>query len=66
VRIWLSLGGANHGSNVLCGWSEPGAQDLCPAYAKNPKESFVQYLLNGEPYLGDIDETPMASGLTRC
>ncbi|HUU39368.1 MAG TPA: hypothetical protein VMW42_00360 [Desulfatiglandales bacterium] len=62
VRMWLSLGGANHGTDVLCAWSDPGARDLCPAYAKNPKESLVQYLLNGEPHEGDIDETPYGLG----
>jgi pimeloyl-ACP methyl ester carboxylesterase len=62
VQIWLSLGGANHGTDVLCAWSDPGARDLCPAYAKNPKESLVQYLLNGEPHVGDIDETPYGLG----
>jgi len=62
VRIWLSLGGSNHGTNVLCAWSDPGAQDVCPAYAKNQKESLVQYLLNGEPHVSDIDETPFGLG----
>ena len=47
---------------MLCAWSDPGAQDLCPAYAKNPKDSLIQYSLNGEPHVGDIDETPYGLG----
>ena len=62
VRIWLSLGGAIHGTNVLCDWSDPGAQDLYPAYAKNPKEILIQYLLNGKPYVADVDEAPYGFG----
>jgi pimeloyl-ACP methyl ester carboxylesterase len=62
VRIWLAFGGANHGSNVLCGWKGVGADDLCPAFAENPKESLIQYLLNGKPHVADIDETPYGLG----
>jgi len=64
VRIWLSLGGANHGTNAVCPPKSvsPGADDLCPAYAKSAQESFVQYILNGKPYTADIDETPYGLG----
>ncbi len=62
VRLWISLGGASHGSNVLCGYAGQGADDLCPAFAKNGKESLVQYQLNGRPYAPDIDETPYGIG----
>lgn len=62
VRIWLSLAGANHGTNVLCAYSGPGADDLCPAFAKDRKDSLIQYLLNGEPHVSDVDETPYGIG----
>lgn len=62
VRNWISLGGANHGTDALCGWESPGADDLCPAFAENPKESLIQYELNGAPREGDVDETPYGLG----
>ena len=62
VRLWISLGGASHGSNAECSYAGQGADDLCPAYAKNPKESFIQYTLNGKPHVYDIDETPYGIG----
>lgn len=62
VRMWISLAGSNHGSDVLCGHSGQGAEDLCPAFAKNPKESLIQYELNGKPHLADVDETPFGIG----
>ena len=62
VRIWLSFGGAHHGTDVLCGYSDQGANDCCPAYAKTPKESIVQHTLNGSPSKADVDETPYGLG----
>jgi pimeloyl-ACP methyl ester carboxylesterase len=62
VRIWISLGGAHHGTDVLCGWKGFGARDLCPAYAGSRKESAIQYALNGAPYVPDVDETPYGRG----
>jgi pimeloyl-ACP methyl ester carboxylesterase len=62
VRVWISLGGANHGSDALCGFPDLGAEDLCPAYAESEKESCVQYVLNGAPYCPDVDETPYGMG----
>lgn len=63
VRIWLSLGGANHGTNTLCKYSGQGAEDCCPAYAENKKESLIQYVLNGAPKVADVDETPYGLGV---
>ena len=63
VRNWISLAGANHGTNDLCPYSDPGADDLCPAYAKNEQESFIQYNLNGAPKIADFDETPYGVGM---
>jgi pimeloyl-ACP methyl ester carboxylesterase len=62
VRLWISLTGANHGTNVLCGFSGQGAEDLCPAYARSIEESYIQYQLNGAPDLADVDETPYGVG----
>ena len=63
VNKWISLAGANHGTNDLCGWGTDGADDLCPAYAPNELESYIQYQLNGVPYEADVDETPYGEGL---
>jgi len=62
VRKWISLAGANHGTNDLCPGSDPGSDDLCPAYAQNEEESYVQYTLNGAPFAADVDETPYGVG----
>ena len=62
VRVWLSLAGANHGTNALCEYSGKGANEMCPANAKSKDESFIQYLLNGAPYIADVDETPYGIG----
>jgi len=62
VHKWVSLAGANHGTNDLCPFTDPGADDLCPAYAENEQDSFIQYQLNGAPYVADVDETPYGIG----
>ncbi len=62
VRVWFSLVGVNHGTDALCGSSEPGKARMCPAYAKNRAESVIQYELNGAPHAGDVDETPYGIG----
>jgi len=62
VRIWISLAGANHGTSASCGYEDPGSDDMCPAFAKSLKESYVQFQLNGMPNFPDIDETPYGIG----
>ena len=65
VNKWISLAGANHGSNFMCRFAQagdPGADDMCPAYAKNQQESRVQFELNGSPHQADIDESPYGLG----
>ncbi len=54
IRTLLTVAGANHGTNALCG-SDPGSRELCPAFAsgRNP----VQVGLNGTPG-SPVDETP--------
>jgi len=61
VRVWISIGGANHGTNALCGHSDEGAADLCPAYATDPDRNLVQVLLNGTSE-SLVDETPWGIG----
>jgi hypothetical protein len=61
VRTWISLAGANHGSNALCNHNDDGAKDLCPAYATSEQESKVQIDLNGTTTM-PIDETPYGLG----
>lgn len=63
VRIWISLGGANHGTNVLCTYFGKGAEECCPAFAKSLEQSMIQYILNGLPYVNDVDETPYGMGI---
>ena len=58
VRVWISLGGANHGTDVLCKFLGQGARDCCPAYS----DSGIQYDLNGLPFKPDVDETPYGMG----
>lgn len=65
VRTWISLAGANHGTDDLCryiGTGNNGQDDCCPAFAENEKESTIQYQLNGSPDLADVDETPYGIG----
>ncbi len=64
VRIWISLGGANHGTKVLCLFPDEAAREICPAFAASSKESAVQVVLNGTPD-SPIDETPYGLGVDR-
>jgi pimeloyl-ACP methyl ester carboxylesterase len=64
VDKWVSLAGANHGTDFACSFppSDPSRDDMCPAYATSEQESFVQFTLNGAPFVGDVDETPYGIG----
>ncbi len=33
VRVWISIAGANHGSDKLVGYSDPGIREIAPAFA---------------------------------
>jgi pimeloyl-ACP methyl ester carboxylesterase len=61
VQVWISIGGANHGSDVLCEFRDAGAADLCPAYASNEERNPLQVALNGVPGI-PVDETPWGIG----
>jgi len=63
VNTWLSIAGANHGTDDLCpyvGKDAGGAEDCCPAYSTDPLDT-VQLTLNGQPG-PDVDETPYGIG----
>lgn len=62
VRIWISLAGANHGTDRACFSKDPGRNDMCPAFAMSQQESLIQFGLNGLPHVADIDETPYGIG----
>ena len=62
VAGWISLAGANHGTAVACDLDDPGARDLCPAYAETSEASAIQFALNGAPFVPDVDETPYGVG----
>lgn len=57
VRTLITLAGANHGSDVLCGYPGAGERQLCPAFATRS----VQARLNGTPD-APLDETPFGVG----
>jgi len=62
VRTWVSIAGANHGTDVLCRWSDPGAEDSCPAFASEKAKSPIQFALNGTSER-PVDETPFGLGM---
>ena len=64
VDAWISLAGANHGTDALCpfvGYDEGAAAELCPAYSTDA-DDVVQLTLNGGAG-ADVDETPYGIGL---
>lgn len=61
VSTLITIAGANHGTDALCGYDGVGNREMCPAYAKSPDESEIQYELNGAPG-GVVDETPFGPG----
>jgi pimeloyl-ACP methyl ester carboxylesterase len=62
VRTLVTVGGANHGTDALCGYPDPGAADLCPAFAG--VGNTVQVQLNGTLDVPS-DETPFGWGADR-
>jgi hypothetical protein len=61
VRDYVSLAGTHHGTAWSCAftWSGEGAEETCPAYADQEESvNGVQWDLNGDPDLPDVDETP--------
>ena len=66
VRAWVSVAGANHGTNALCEYEayDAGSADMCPAFASSRFDSSIQVALNGKPG-GRQDETPYGVGADR-
>ena len=64
VRTWIGLAGANHGTNVACGFPDEAALEMCPAFATSGTRNAVQVALNGTEGAG-VDETPYGLGLDR-
>jgi pimeloyl-ACP methyl ester carboxylesterase len=62
VRTLVTVGGANHGTDALCGYPDAGAAELCPAFAE--VGNAVQVQLNGSPD-APSDETPFGRGVDR-
>ncbi len=62
VRAWISLAGANHGTNTLCDYpTTDGNIEMCPAFATSSTQNAVQVDLNGTP-TAPLDETPYGIG----
>lgn len=64
IRRWIGVAPANHGTNALCGHPGAGDRELCPAFAASPRQSPVQFQLNGGAN-SRYDETPYGLGLDR-
>jgi triacylglycerol lipase len=60
VRSLTTVVGANHGTDVLCGYGGAGAAEMCPAFDGAPDHP-VQAGLNGTPD-APLDETPYGRG----
>ncbi len=61
VRDYVSLSGTHHGSDLAClaSWLGEAGDEQCPAYATlEESHNEVQWLLNGDPDLDDVDESP--------
>ena len=64
INALIGIAPANHGTNALCSHTDPGGREMCPAFAQNVTESFVQVELNGTVD-HPIDETPYGIGIDR-
>jgi pimeloyl-ACP methyl ester carboxylesterase len=62
VQTLVTLAGANHGTNSLCGRSGVGDRQMCPAFAADEASSRSQAALNGTPQ-APADETPYGQGM---
>jgi len=62
VRDYVTTCGAHHGTSETClamGLAGEGGTEMCPAYAEQSNSyNNVQFTINGDPDLEDVDETP--------
>ena len=61
VRTWISIAGANHGTDAVCGLKAECDGEMCPAFASSGAQSLLQIALNGSP-TEPLDETPYGLG----
>jgi len=62
VHTFVSIAGANHGTNALCQSRGTGNRQMCPAFAEAASESPAQVELNGTSAF-PLDETPYGEGV---
>lgn len=63
VRTWISIAGANHGTDAVARFRDEAAQELSPAFGTLPSNQ-VLLDLNG-PTSATVDETPYGLGKDR-
>ena len=61
IRRLVTLAGANHGTNALCGRPGRGDRQMCPAFSNRAGAEDVQQQLNGTD-AQPMDETPFGIG----
>ena len=62
ARTLITIAGANHGTDRLCGRPGSGDRQLCPTYSESVAADNLQSMLNGTPAEW-IDETPYGVGI---
>jgi len=62
IRTLLTIAGANHGTDKLCGTPGAGDAQLCPAFSESGSVDNLQSTLNGTR-AEHIDETPYGIGI---
>lgn len=61
VRRLVTIAGANHGTDALCGRPGAGNRQMCPAFSPRKGPAEIQHHLNGTPNR-PRDETPYGVG----
>lgn len=64
VGTWVSIAGANHGTNAACRFDDATAFELCPAFSGDAARQPLQVELNGTPD-APVDESPFGAGPDR-
>lgn len=61
VRTFVTIAGANSGTDALCEHTDDAAREMCPAFAASEEQSAIQVELNGTPD-ARVDQTPFGIG----
>ena len=61
VRFLVTVAGANHGTDAICGYRGRGNEQMCPAFTERTGRKEVQVPLNGRNNQ-PVDETPFGIG----